>query len=63
MQSMYYVGLDVHKKMISHCVKDVSGSIQAEGFIPAARIDLNRWMKTLPNGPRALAVAQPLAVG
>ena len=26
MQSMYYVGLDVHKKTISYCVKDVSGA-------------------------------------
>jgi len=48
MQSMYYVGMDVHKKVISYCVKDVSGSIQAEGVIPATRIDLNRWMKALP---------------
>jgi len=24
MQSMYYVGLDVHKKTISYCVKDAS---------------------------------------
>ncbi len=22
MQSMYYIGLDVHKKTISYCVKD-----------------------------------------
>ena len=27
MQSMYYIGLDVHKKMISYCVKDRSGQI------------------------------------
>jgi transposase len=31
MQSMYYVGLDVHKKTISYCVKDVSGTIQSKG--------------------------------
>jgi hypothetical protein len=35
MQSMYYVGLDVHKKTISYCVKDVSGRIHLEGTIPA----------------------------
>jgi hypothetical protein len=28
---MYYIGLDVHKKTISYCVKDVSGRIQQEG--------------------------------
>jgi transposase len=48
MQSMYYVGLDVHKKTISYCVKDVSGNIQAEGSLHATRSDLDRWMKTLP---------------
>jgi hypothetical protein len=25
MQGMYYIGLDVHKRTISYCVKDVSG--------------------------------------
>ena len=48
MQSMYYVGLDVHKKTISYCVKDVSGRIHLEGTIPATRMDLDRWMKILP---------------
>src|SRR5262250_1183149 len=48
MQSMYYIGLDVHKKTISFCVKDVSGQIHAEGAIPATRWDLDRWMKRLP---------------
>ena len=48
MQSMYYIGLDVHKKKVSYCVKDGSGRIHAEGAIPATRWDLDRWMKTLP---------------
>ena len=48
MQSMYYVGLDVHKKTIRYCVKDVSGRIHLEGTIPATRMDLDRWMKILP---------------
>jgi hypothetical protein len=25
MQSMYYFGLDIHKKTVSYCVKDGSG--------------------------------------
>jgi hypothetical protein len=29
--------LDVHKKTISYCVKDVSGQVQREGTIPATR--------------------------
>jgi transposase len=45
---MYYIGLDVHKRTISYCVKDGSGTIHAEGTIPATRLDLNLWMKTLP---------------
>jgi hypothetical protein len=24
---MYYIGLDLHKKTISYCVKDVSGQV------------------------------------
>ncbi len=48
MQPMYYIGLDVHKRTISYCVKDGSGKIYAEGSIPATRLDLDRWMKTLP---------------
>src|SRR6202165_2737602 len=47
MQTMYYIGLDVHKRTISYCVKDGSGTIHAEGTIPATRFDLDRWMKTL----------------
>ncbi len=31
---MHYIGLDVHKKTISYCVKDVSGEIQSEGTVP-----------------------------
>jgi transposase len=45
---MYYIGLDVHKRKISYCVKDSSGHIYAEGSVPATRSDLDRWMKTLP---------------
>src|ERR1700729_1298497 len=48
MQNMYYIGLDVHKRTISFCVKDGSGAIHSEGTIPATRLDLDRWMKTLP---------------
>ena len=48
MQNMYYIGLDVHKRTISYCVKDGSGTIHAEGAIAATRFDLDHWMKTLP---------------
>ena len=47
MESMYYIGLDVHKKTISYCGKDVSVRVHAEGTIPATRAGLDRWSKTL----------------
>ncbi len=47
MQSVYYIGLDVHKKSIGYRGKDASGQIHAERAIPATRFDLGRWMKTL----------------
>lgn len=53
MQGMYYIGLAVHKRTISYCVEDASGRIHREGSIPAARIDLDRWMNTLPPPWRA----------
>jgi transposase len=48
MEPMYYIGLDVHKQKISYCVKDSSGRIHSEGWIPATRYDLDCWMKNLP---------------
>ena len=48
MESMYYIGLDVHKKTISYCVKDASGRVLQEGRIGATRGELDSWMKTLP---------------
>jgi len=49
---MYYIGLDVHKKTISYCVKDASGQVHREGTIGANRNELNWWMKTLPQPRR-----------
>src|SRR6266487_4345782 len=46
---MYYIGLDVHKKTISYCVKDASGQVQQEGKVGATRWELDGWMKTLPH--------------
>jgi len=48
MEPMYYIGLDVHKRKISYCVKDSGGKVYAEGSLPATRMDLDLWMKTLP---------------
>jgi len=48
MELMYYIGLDVHKRKISYCVKDASGKLHSEGSLPATRYDLDCWMKNLP---------------
>src|SRR5215469_14215058 len=62
MHSMYYIGLDVHKRVISYCVKDGSGTIHGEGWLPAIRIDLDRWMKTLPQ-PWTVAMEATMFTG
>ena len=45
---MYYIGLDIHKKTISYCVKDASGQIHREGKIESTRCELDRWIEALP---------------
>src|SRR5882672_10408384 len=53
MEPMYYIGLDVHKRKISYCVKDGSGRIHAEGSISATRLDLDHRMRSLRQPWRA----------
>ena len=48
MEPMYYIGVDVHKRKISYCVKDGGGRIHAEGSLSATRQDLDHWMRSLP---------------
>src|ERR1700750_897988 len=59
---MYYIGLDVHKKTISYCIKDVSGEIQRQGTITATRAELDSWMKTLPQ-PWTVAMEATIFTG
>jgi len=40
---MYYVGLDVHKKTISYCVKDAAGCVLQEGKIGSHRVSWMGW--------------------
>ncbi len=46
--SMYYVGLDVHKKTISYCVQDAIGDVLQEGTVRATRAALDVWSRQLP---------------
>ena len=59
---MYYIGLDVHKKTISYCVKDASGQIHREGTIGATRNELDVWIRTLPE-PRIMAMEATIFTG
>ena len=59
---MYYIGLDVHKKTISYCVKDVSGHVQQRGTMAATRTELDSWMKTLPQ-PWTVALEASIFTG
>ena len=51
-KTMYFIGLDVHKKTISFCVKDAAGRVIQEGKIGSTRRELDAWIRTLPQ-PRA----------
>ena len=59
---MYYIGLDVHKKTISYCVKDASGQVHREGTIGANRNELDWWIKTLPQ-PWTVAMEATIFTG
>jgi transposase len=53
---MYYIGLDVHTKTISYCVKDdAAGCVDREGKIGSSRRELDAWVRTLPQ-PHAIAM-------
>jgi len=59
---MYYIGLDVHKKTISYCIKDVSGQVHQEGQIGATRWELDGRMKNLPQ-PWTVAMEATIFTG
>ena len=59
---MYYIGLDVHEKMISYCVKDAAGCVQQEGKIGSTRRELDAWARTLPQ-PRMIAMEATIFTG
>ena len=59
---MYYIGLDVHKKTISYCVKDAAGHVHQEGKIGSTRRELDAWIVTLPQ-PRMIAMEATIFTG
>ena len=61
-QTMYYIGLDVHRRTISYCVKDAAGRVQMEGKIGSSRRELDAWIKNLPQ-PRTIAMEATIFTG
>lgn len=59
MKGYHYMGLDVHKKSISYCVKEADGTILAEGKIKATRDELRALADQLPR-PCAVALEATL---
>jgi transposase len=59
---MYFIGLDVHKKTISFCMKDAAGCVLKEGKIGATRQELYTWLWTLPK-PRTFAMEATIFTG
>jgi len=62
MERLYYIGLDIHKKTISYCVKQVDGKIMQQGKLAADRKTLLKWMEGLP-GPWLGAMEATLFTG
>lgn len=50
MSGIYYIGLDIHKKTISYCVKRIDGVAVDQGTVAVERKALTRWLNDLP-GP------------
>ena len=61
-ETMYYIGLDVHKRTISYCVKDAAGHVHQGGKIRSTRCELDAWIKTLPQ-PRMIAMEATIFTG
>lgn len=59
---MYYIGLDVHKKTISYCIKGIGGEMHREGIVEATRLALDAWLGTLPQ-PWSAALEATLFTG
>ena len=62
MNGLYYIGLDIHKKVVAYCIKALDGSVVDQGTIPADRQSLGAWVGSLP-GPWIGAMEATLFTG
>jgi transposase len=50
MEKLYYIGLDIHKKVIAYCIKELDGRVVEQGKISTDRVTVSEWVNGLP-GP------------
>ena len=50
MEKLYYIGLDIHKKVIAYCIKESDGCVVEQGKISTDRVTVSEWVNGLP-GP------------
>jgi transposase len=62
MSAYYYIGLDIHKKTISYCIKAIDGALIGQGKVDAERKSLGEWAKGLP-GPWVGAMEATIFTG
>jgi len=62
MGKLYFIGLDLHKKIIAYCIKTRGGVIVAKGTVPASRPSLLKWIESLPQ-PWVAAMEATLFTG
>lgn len=62
MSASYFIGLDIHKKMIAYCIKTLDGRLIAQGKVDADRKSLTEWAESLP-GPWVGAMEATLFTG
>lgn len=62
MNTIYYIGLDIHKKTISYCIKKIDGTLVQQGTVVAERKALSKWVHELP-GPWCGAMEATIFTG
>ena len=62
MNTLYYIGLDIHKKTIAYCIKALDGRLISQNKICADRKSVLEWVNGLP-GPWVGAMEATLFTG
>ena len=62
MEELYYIGLDLHKKIIAYCIKTMSGVTVSQGTVAATRSALLKWIESIPK-PWVAAMEATLFTG